>query len=117
MSRAARTVFVWGIYLLILGGAFVVSPNVVPVTFGFPATQEVWIRVVGMLVLLLSYYYLQAARSENTGFFHWSVNARAAVIVFFVAFVALGFAQPMLILFGVVDVLGAAWTRLALRSS
>ena len=35
---------------------------------------------------------------------------------FFTAFVPLGLAQPPLILFGVVDLLGAIWTGLALRS-
>lgn len=49
--------------------------------------------------------------------FRWPVPARASVMIFFAGFVVLGFAEPMLILFGVVDLLGAAWTGLALRAS
>lgn len=41
---------------------------------------------------------------------------RSSVIVFFGAFVLLGFVSPVLILFGLVDLLGAVWTALALRS-
>jgi hypothetical protein len=68
-------------------------------------------------VQIRPYYYIQAARNEMTGFFRLTVHSRASVIVFFVALVALGLAQPMLIMFGVVDPLAAIWTALALRAS
>jgi hypothetical protein len=117
MSYSARTVFGFGIYLVILGITLIVVPNLLLGTFGLPATNEVWIRIVGMLVLILAFYYTQAARKELTNFLKWTVYARASVFVFFLGFVALGLAQPTLILFGVVDLLGAIWTGLALRSS
>ena len=116
MSYSARTVFGFGIYLVILGITLIVVPNFLLGTFGFPATNEVWIRVVGMLVLILAFFYTQAARKELTNFFRWTVYARASVFVFFLAFVVLGLAQLALILFGAVDLLGAIWTGLALRS-
>ena len=59
--------------------------------------------VVGMLVLLLGYYYARAARRELTSFFRWTVHARSAVLLFFLAFVVLGFAPPILIVFGAID--------------
>ena len=68
-----------------------------------------------MLVLLLGFYYLQAARTELTGFFRWTVYARSTVIIFFTVFVLLGYASPALILFGAVDLAGAIWTALSLR--
>ena len=45
-----------------------------------------------------------------------TVYGRTAVFVFFVAFVVMGFAPPMLILFGVIDLAAAAWTWSALRT-
>jgi hypothetical protein len=69
-----------------------------------------------MLVLFLGFYYTQAARKEMTDFFRWTVYLRSTVIIFFVIFVLLGLASPPLIMFGVVDLLGAIWTGLALRS-
>ena len=69
----------------------------------------------GFSLLILAYYYIQAARNEMTGFFRFAVHGRASVIVFFIAFVVLGLAQPMLILFGVADLLAAIWTAVALR--
>lgn len=115
MSRAAVSVFVFGIYLLFLGITLIVVPNILLSVFGIPATNEVWLRVVGMLVLLLGYYDIMAARRELTDFFRWSVYARASVIVFFTVFVLLEFVSPMLILFGTFDLLGSIWTGLALR--
>ena len=117
MSNSAKSVFVFGVYLVVLGITFLVMPNVPLALFGFPATNEVWIRVVGMLLVLLAFYYIQAARKELTDFFQWTVYTRASVIVFFIAFVVLDLVQATLILFGVVDLLGAIWTQLALRSS
>jgi hypothetical protein len=101
---------------LILGIALVVVPNLLLTLFTVPATSEVWIRVAGMLVLFLGVYYVQAARKEMTDFMRWTVYLRSSVIAFFIAFVLLGFAPLPLILFGVVDLLGAMWTLWALRS-
>jgi uncharacterized membrane protein len=116
MSNSARSVFVFGLYLVVLGIILLVAPNFLLGMFFLPSTNEVWIRVVGMLLLFLGFYYDQAARKEMTEFFQWTVYVRPTVIVFFAIFVLLGFASPPLILFGVVDLLGAIWTGLALRS-
>jgi hypothetical protein len=70
-----------------------------------------------MLLSLLAFYYIQAARKSLAEFIQWTVYARASVIVFFVAFVMLGLARPMLLLFALVDLLAATWTELTLRSA
>ena len=116
MSRSARSVLAFAVYLFGLGLVLLVAPNVLLQLFGVPVTGEVWIRVVGMLVLFLGFYYSRAASREMTEFFRWTVFVRSTVIVFFTAFVLLGFVSPVLILFGAVDLLGAVWTGLALRS-
>jgi hypothetical protein len=117
MSKSARSVFVFGLYLALLGMILVVVPNFLLKMFFFPGTSEVWIRVVGMLLLILGYYYIRTSRKETIEFFHLTVHVRSVTILFFAAFVLLGFAGPSLILFGVVDLLGALWTGLALRST
>ena len=117
MSKSARSVFIFGLYLGVLGIVLLVTPNFLLGIFQLPNTNEVWIRVVGMLLLFMGFYYTQAARKEMTDFFNWTVYARPTVILFFTAFVLLDFASPLLILFGVVDLLGAIWTGMALRST
>lgn len=115
MSRAAKSLFVFGVYLCGLGLMLLLAPNLLLRVFGVPATSEVWIRVIGMLVLCLSFYYIQAARHELTTFIRWTVWTRLAVIVYFAAFVLLLSAPKPLLLFGLVDLLAALWTWLALN--
>jgi len=117
MSKSAHSVFIFGLYLGLLGIALLVIPNVLLGLFSLPSATDVWIRVVGMLLFLLGVYYILAARKEMTDFFQWTVYVRASVVFFLIAFVLLGFVKPILILIGVVDLLGAIWTGLALRAS
>ena len=67
MTRPALRVFIYGIYLLLLGGVLVIAPNLLLSIFQIPSTTEVWIHVAGMLVLLLGVYYVLAARAAQRG--------------------------------------------------
>lgn len=116
MGKSALSVFAFSIYMFILGLILVVIPNVLLRLFSVPETNEVWIRVVGMLVLILGFYYCHAARNDLRIFFGWTAVARISVLLFFIAFVLANLAPPVLILFGVIDFVAAVWTLLALRS-
>ena len=116
MSRAAKSLFAFGVYLCGLGLALLLAPNLLLRLFGVPPTGEVWIRVNGMFVLCFSFYYIMGARYELTDFIRWTVWGRAAVIVYFAAFVLLVSAPRALLLFGLIDLAAAVWTWLALRA-
>ena len=115
MTRAAKSLFAFGIYLCGLGLVLLLVPNLILRVFGVPLTNEVWIRVNGMFVLCLSFYYIQASRNELTIFIRWTIGARIAVIFCFAAFVLLVSAPKALLLFGVIDLLSAVWTWSALK--
>ena len=115
MSQAAKSLFVFGVYLCGLGLILLFVPNLILQLFGVPPTHEVWIRINGMFVLCLSFYYVQVARNELTIFIRWTVWTRGAVIFFFAAFVLLVSAPKALLLFGLIDLLAAIWTWLALK--
>jgi hypothetical protein len=115
MSRSARTMVVFGVYLLGLGAALMLAPNLVLGLFRVPATSEVWIRVVGVLAAIIGVYYLLAVRAGMRQLFAWSVPVRMAVAIPFGAFVLAGLVSPVLMLFASVDFAGAAWTWAALR--
>lgn len=114
LSGPARTVFVFGIYLLLLGAVLIAAPNVLLGLFHISPTAEVWIRVVGMLVLFLGAYYVLAALAGLHAFMRWTIALRASVVLFFLAFVLSGLAPAALIVFGLVDLAGAAWTAWAI---
>ncbi len=64
MSKAAKSLFVFGIYLIVIGLAFLLVPNIQLRLFGFPETSEPWIRVMAVLLLmwLSTTFKLRAAR-------------------------------------------------------
>src|SRR5712691_11680957 len=116
MSRAATSILVFGLYLAAVGAILLVAPNVLLVLLGFPPTNEVWIRVAGVLVLFLAYYFIQSARAGTVDFWRWTTHVRFALIFIFTGLVLLGLARPQLLLLGVADFFGAIWTTLALRA-
>ena len=115
MSHAAKSLFVFGVYVGVLGLTLLIVPNVLLQFFAAPATNEVWIRIDGMFLICLCFFYVQAARHELTIFIRWTIPARIAVIFYLSTFVFLLHAPKALLLFGVVDLLAATWTWLALR--
>src|SRR5205085_12176831 len=110
MSRAARSLFVFGIYLCGLGLLLLLGPNLLLQVFGVPPTDEVWIRINGMFVLCLSFSYMQAARDELTIFIRWTVWARITVVFYFAAFVVVISALAAFLLSGLIDLLAAMWS-------
>lgn len=116
MSPAARSVHLFGMYLILLGLGLLTVPNLLLSLFQLPPTGEVWPRVVGMLVAFLGIYYRVAAAAEVAPFFLATVMLRASVPVFFLVFVLAGWITWPLLLFGAVDAAGAAWTWSALRA-
>ncbi len=115
MTRSAVSLFVFSIYMFALGVMLVGAPNVLLSVFAIPETHEVWIRVVGMLVLIIGYLDFAASRKGDQAYLRWSVPARLSVPLFLGAFVLLSLAPPILILFGVIDAAAAIWTAACLR--
>jgi hypothetical protein len=114
MSRAALSLKLFAWYLLALGAVLVAVPGLVLGLFGL-ATTEVWIRVVGVLAFNIGVYYWAAAVAEARPVFVASVVTRALVFASFAVFVMLGFAKPVLVLFGTADLLGGLWTAAVLK--
>jgi hypothetical protein len=116
MINSARSITVFGIYLAVSGLAFILIPNIVLPLLGFPATTEVWIRVVGLLAVILSMYFLYSVRHADRHFYRATIYARLMFFAGVLAFALLGWAGPLLIVFGLVDLAGAAWTWWSLRT-
>jgi hypothetical protein len=117
MSAVGRSLVVFGWYLAAFGALLVFVPNLAFAVFGLPPTEEVWIRVVGLLVLVIGYLDVRMGREEFRPYARFTVHARVAVLVFMVGFVLAGLAKPILILVGAIDFAGALWTAAALRAS
>jgi hypothetical protein len=114
MNPTELSVFVFGIYLIVVAAGFLIMPNAILPMFKMPKTQEQWIRVMAVVVGVLAYYYIVAAMNNLTPIFWATVYGRFGVLVIFVGLVLVKKAQPPLIIFGVIDAAGAVWTLLTL---
>jgi len=117
MSRAAMSVFIFAIYLIILGIIFLFVPEIMFLMLAYPTPPDIISRVLGMIFVLLAYYYIRAALDEEgmKKFFMWTVHTRGVVIIFLSVFVALQLVSPLMIMFGAIDLAAALWTFWALR--
>jgi hypothetical protein len=115
MSPAAKSVYYFGFYLIATGITLVFIPNFFLKTVQLPETKEVWIRVVGLLVFCIGYYYYRAGAENVHALFRHTILMRIVVCAAFVVFVILKLVAPVLIVFGVIDLIGAAWTWSVLR--
>src|SRR5258706_843107 len=116
MNRAATSIVVFGIYLAAVGAILLFVPNLLLGVLGFPPTTEVWIRVAGILVLYLAYYFVQSARAGTVDFWRWTTHVRFALIFFFAGLVLAGLARAPLFLLGVADFFWGVWATWALRA-
>jgi len=115
MTPAGRSVCYFGFYLYAVGLTLIAVPNSFLHTLQLPETNEVWIRIVGVLAFCLGFYYHRTGIQNNVSFFKLTVPARILVFIAFTFFVLLKYVSPILVGIGAVDLLGATWTYYALK--
>ena len=117
MHPASRSIQVFGIYVVITGLGLAFAPALVFAPLGLATPAEVWVRVLGVLAIVVGYYYWSCGRAGAVAFFEASVRGRVLFAALCVVLI-LAFAAPLqLLLFGLVDVVGAAWTFHGLRAA
>lgn len=116
MSKTAFTIKASCCYILALGLGLVLVPNMVLSLLRMPPTSEVWIRVLGVVIINIGVFFWVAARTEAVALYRASVYVRPLALLWFGAFVALGLVSPVLLVFGVIEALGALWTWLTMKS-
>ncbi len=102
-------------YVILAGLQLLFIPNTLLTLFGFPPTNEIWIRLMGMLVLALSFYYYALARYSHRVVVQATVQGRLFFCTGLVVFVLLGLAKPALIGFALAETGLALWTWWELR--
>ena len=116
MNKCKNSIYAFGIYLLFIGILLIAIPNTLLPIFGFKLTTDVWIRVLGMVLFFLSWFYFTAAKFDWVEFYKVSVMIRISILAFFIGFVILGLAPWTLILFGLVDAATGIWTGYTLKT-
>src|SRR5437867_13158285 len=115
MSPAAKSLFVFGIYAVAAGTGLLLMPGLVLGTLGFPPAQDGWVRVVGVLAIVVGAYHLVGARNELLPYIRASVWGRISFAILLGSLVVTSVMPISLLLFAAIDLAAAVWTAIALR--
>jgi hypothetical protein len=116
MTRAGRTLVVFGIYLSFAGMVLLFAPAFVFWLFEVRGTDGLWARIAAMLLLIVGYLCVRSGWESQTLFCRLSVHTRSSVLFLIAAFVYMERASPLMLIFGVIDFTTAMWTASALRA-
>jgi hypothetical protein len=116
MTRSAQSVFYFGLYIALLGVLLIFFPNTLLGLVNVPPTDEVWIRLAGMLLLFMGFFYAQAGRHNLVPFFKWTLVTRGIAFFFVLGFWLGGFVSWVILAFWLGDCAGLLWTWLTLRA-
>ena len=104
------------VYVILSGLQLLFIPNFLLGMFGITPTSEIWIRVLGILVLVLSIYYYAIYKSGNKEIVRATVQGRLLFCFGLVMFVVLGMAPPVLIGFALAETGLALWSLSEIRA-
>ena len=110
MNAPARTVFAFGVYLIIVGFLFILLTSSFISFLHLPPLSDPWTRVVGTLVAVVGSYYVLCARANAMAFVRASVIVRFGFAAATVLLFLFGGMPAGVLGFGIVDLLGAIWT-------
>lgn len=118
ISRSSKSIFFFGIYIIFVGLLMVVYPFMFLGLMGLEESSHPPFRMLGMMLLFYGYIYIRAglSKKEIGSFFKWTIHTRSASIIFITAFILLGYLPPIAIMFGVIELAGAAITLYFIRS-
>lgn len=115
MSRTARINLFFGIYIVAIGAWLLISPESFTEVLRLRAGVPLYMRVLGVIVAALGYYYVTAALDENLTFIRRSLLGRTAAATGLVV-VGLAGGEPMIAAFAIPDYATALLTIWSLRS-
>lgn len=104
-------------YVIVSGISLLFFPNFLLGLFGIKSTNEIWIRVLGMLVLALSFYYYAMYKNGGKEVIRATVQGRLFFCAGLVTFVILGMVKPVLLGFAIAETGLALWTLSEIRKA
>jgi hypothetical protein len=116
MQKTYKSLYGQMAYTLLSGLQLLFIPNMLLSIFGFEQTTEIWIRILGMLVLVISILYFGLATNGNDYLARLTIIERLIFCGGLIMFVLLGLAKTPLLLFAVFEIGLALWTWWELKA-
>ena len=112
---ARQTILYFGCYLIVLGLLVMFTPNLVAALLFLPPPADHNVTMVGLLAVILGYYYTRMARADVVAFYQATVIGRFGATAAVVLLAVLSDLPFNYVIVVVVDAAGAIWTAKALR--
>ncbi len=110
MDTTAFSIYAFGIYEIIAGIGFLSFPNLILSFLNMEKTIEPWIRVVGILGILIGYYHFKIGQLTISALYYSTIYVRIGFIFSLVLLALTKQAPKKIILFGVASILSTIWT-------
>lgn len=114
-SNRHLSLIVQSVYVILTGLQLIFVPNMLLGMFGFDETSEIWIKVLGVVILPLSFVYYAISKQGSSDVVQSTVWSRLFVGIGFTLLALTGQAKMSLLLFGGIDVATAIWTWMELK--
>ncbi len=117
MNKTAKSIFFFSFYMIAVSLFLIFIPGLTLRILNIPESASILVRLMGMTVLFIAYIYLRAGLNETKYKFLYplTLHTRFSALVILVLFTIFFKANPIVILFGVIDSAGAIWTLLSMR--
>jgi hypothetical protein len=102
-------------FVALTGLQLIFTPNMLLRMFGFEPTTEIWIMVMGVIIVSLSPMYYQLSKSSDSTLVRTTVFMRFFVATSLVLFALLGKAALTIVLFAGIDFATAIYTWFELK--
>jgi hypothetical protein len=114
MSKTAVSITVYGIYLGSAGVGFMFIPDVLLQVLSLPPTNEVWIRLFGVLAVVLAAKAYYPVRMNVVALMQFDVYTRTFAGIFITVLVVMGLAPRIMLILAIIDILASVWTQVAI---
>ena len=112
-----KSLYVQMIFVVVSGIPAVLVPNFFLTLTGFPPSTDIWIRVLGLLLLAIAPYYYNMARHGNVPVVRATVQGRIFFSIGLLVLVGLDLATWPMAVLAVSELLLAGWTAWELRQN
>ncbi len=115
--KKSLSLTVHAVYAFITGLQLIFVPNMLLGMFGIEPTSEIWINVLGIVLISFSLVYFGIIQSGDKNMLKITVYSRLIVVLGFITLVSTGLAATPLILFAGIDLATAVWTWFELKNA
>ena len=116
MNNSSISMLVCGIYAGVIGIFCLFFPEFVLTGLGVATPPDIMSRMAGMIFLIFAYIYIRTSLKEGLeAFYLITAQERFTIPIFLTTFYLLGWANWVLVLFGIIDFGFGLWTFIALK--